>query len=120
MKKAGGGKTATITAEAKDGSGKKASYKIKIMKGVVKKVTIAGKADRTAKAGFSIKLKATVKASNGANKTLRWTSNNTKYATVDSKGKVTLKKAGKVKTVKITAMATDGSEKKAVIKIKIK
>ena len=30
------------------------------------------------------------------------------------------KKAGKKKTIKITAMATDGSNKKATIKIKLK
>ena len=43
-----------------------------------------------------------------------------RYATVNSKGVVTTKKAGKGKTVKITATATDGSGKKATIKIKIK
>ena len=32
LKKAGAGKTVTITATAKDGSGKKAAYKISIMK----------------------------------------------------------------------------------------
>ena len=120
LKKAGAGKTVTITASAKDGSGKNASYKIKIMKGVVKDVKISGKAARTVKSGTSLKLKASVKASNGANKVLQWKSGNTKYASVNGKGTVTLKKAGKGKTVKITAMATDGSGKKAVVKIKIK
>ena len=120
LKKAGAGKTVTITASAKDGSGKKASYKIKIMKGIVKDVKISGKATRTEKFGTSVKLKASVKVSNGANKALQWKSSNTKYASVNGKGKVTLKKSGKGKTVKITAMATDGSGKKAVVKIKIK
>lgn len=119
-KKAGVGKTVTVTASAKDGSGKKASYKIKIMKGMVKKVAIAGKAPWTAKAGTVLKLKASVKASGKANKTLQWESGNPKYAVVDGKGRVTLKKAGKRKTVRITAMATDGSGKKASVKIKIK
>ena len=90
------------------------------MKGVVKKVTISGKKTRTIKAGKSIKLKAKVKATKGANKTLRWLSSNTKYAKVNNKGKVTTKKVGKGKTVKITATATDGSGKKATIKLKIK
>lgn len=40
--------------------------------------------------------------------------------TVTAKGKVTAKKAGKGKTVKITAKATDGSGIKKTIKIKIK
>lgn len=42
------------------------------------------------------------------------------YATVNSKGVVKTKKAGKGKTVKITAQATDGTGKKATVKIKIK
>ena len=87
------------------------------MKGEVKKITIKGK--KSVKAGKTVKLKAVVKASKGANKKLRWT-NNTKYATVTSSGKVKTKKAGKKKTIKITAMATDGSNKKATIKIKLK
>ena len=55
-----------------------------------------------------------------ANKKLSWTSSNKDYAVVNSKGKVTAKKAGKGKTVKITAKATDGSGKKKTIAIKIK
>lgn len=120
IKKAAGGKTVIITATAKDGSGIKASYKIQCMKGIVKKVTIVGKKTRTIKAGKSIKLKVKVNATKGANKTLKWSSSNTKYATVNSKGKVTTKKAGKGKTIKITATATDGSGKKASVKVKIK
>lgn len=120
IKKASKGKTVTITAIANDGSGKKATYKIKCMKGVVKKVSISGQKTQSLKAGKSINLKTKVTASKSANKTLQWTSSNKKYATVTNKGKVTAKKAGKGKTIKITAMATDGSKKKATIKIKIK
>ena len=68
----------------------------------------------------NFELKAKVKAGKGANKKLLWRSSNIKYATVTSSGKVKTKKAGKKKTVKITAMATDGSNKKATIKIQIK
>ena len=120
IKKAGVGKTVTITAITNDGSGKKATYKIKCMKGVVKKVVISGQKTQSLKAGKSISLKTKVTASKGANKTLQWTSSNKKYATVTNKGKVVAKKAGKGKTVKITAMATDGSGKKVSVKIKIK
>ncbi len=122
LKKNSGGKKVTITATAKDGSKKKAAYKITSMKGVVKKVSISGKKTRTLKAGKTLKLKAKVTASNSgkANKTLKWSSSNTKYATVSSAGKVKTKKAGKRKTVTITAMATDGSNKKAAVKIKLK
>ena len=118
VNKKAGGKTVTITATAKDGSAKKATYKIKVMKGAVKKVKISGK--KSVKAGKTLSLKAKVTASKGANKKLKWTSSNTKYATVSGSGKVKALKAGKKKSVKITAMATDGSGKKATVTIKIK
>ena len=115
-----GGRSVTITAAAADGSGKKATYKIKIMKDAVKKVAISGKKTKSVKAGKKLQLKAKVTAAKKANKKLRWTCSNTKYATVNSKGKVTAKKAGKGKKVKITAAATDGSGKKSTVTIKIK
>lgn len=119
LKKAGIGKSVTITAEAKDGSGKKATYKIKIMKHAVKSVKL--KASSSVKAGGSVKVKATIQTTGkSVNKALKWTSSNTKYATVSSKGVVKTKKAGKGKTVTITAASTDGSNKKAKVKIKIK
>ena len=118
MKKKSGGKTVTITATAQDGSGVRATYKIKSMKGVVKKVTISGK--KSMRAGKALKLKAKVKATKNANKKLKWTSSNKKYATVNASGKVKAFKAGKGKKVKITVAATDGSGKKKSITIKIK
>lgn len=118
VKKKTGGKSVTITATAKDGSKKKATYKIKVMKGVVKSISLTGK--KTLNAGKTLKIKAKVKASKGANTKLLWTSSNTKYATVTSAGKVKALKAGKKKSVTITAMATDGSNKKKTFKIKIK
>lgn len=117
-KTAGKGKHVTITATAKDGSKVSGNYKIKIAKGIVKKVNVT--APKTVKAGKSVKLKVKVTATAGAYKTLSWTSSNTKYATVSTSGKVTAKKAGKGKTVKITAKAMDGSGKNAVVKLKIK
>lgn len=119
LKKAGAGKTVTITATAADGSGKKASYKITIMKNAVKSVKL--KSAKTVKAGKKLKVKATVKTTGKkVNKKLKWTSSNTKYATVSASGVVKTKKAGKGKTVKITAVSTDGSNKKGTVKIKIK
>ncbi len=121
-KKAGAGKTVTVTATAKDGSKKKATIKVKIMKNAVTKITLkAGK--KTVKAGKKITVKATVKT-NGkkASKTLAWSvdKKSKKYASINSKGVLSTKKAGKNKTVTVTAAATDGSKKKATIKIKIK
>ena len=118
LKKKTGGKKVTITATAKDGSKKYASWKITSMKGIVKKVKITG--NKPVKAGKKLKLKAKITATKKANTKLLWTSANTKYATVNAKGIVTTKKAAKRKTVKITAMATDGSGKKHTVKIKIK
>lgn len=118
MKKNSGGKKVKITATAKDGSGVKATYTISSMKGKVKKVSISGA--KKVKAGKSLKLKAKVTASKGANKKVKWTSSNTKYAKVTSSGKVKTYKAGKGKKVKITAKATDGSGKKKTVTIKIK
>lgn len=118
LKKKSGGKKAVITAAAADGSGAKASWKVTSMKGIVKKVKLTG--NKPVKAGKSVKLKAKIKATKKANKKLLWTSSNTKYATVNAKGVVKTKKAGKRKKVKITAMATDGSGKKATVTIKIK
>lgn len=121
IKKRTGGKTVRITAKAKDGSGRKAVWKIKIMKGAVKKIKIKGY-KKTLKAGKTMKLKAIVKTTKGkpVNKKLKWTTSNKKYATVTQKGLVKAKPAGKGKTVKIKVMSTDGTNKSVVKKIKIK
>ncbi len=123
-KKAGAGKTVTVTATAKDGSKKKKTIKVKIMKNAVTKITVKAPKSvkkNTVKANQKVSLTATVKTNGSkANKTLTWKSSNTKYATVDKKGKVSIKKAGKGKTVTITATATDGTKKKGTIKLKIK
>ena len=118
LKKKTGGKKVTITATATDGSKKYASWKITSMKGIVKKIKITG--SKPVKAGKKLKLKAKVTATKKANKKLLWISSNTKYATVNAKGIVTTKKSARGKTVKITAMATDGSGKKKTVKIKMK
>ncbi|MDY5245301.1 MAG: Ig-like domain-containing protein, partial [Anaerobutyricum soehngenii] len=118
VKKKTGGKKVTITATATDGSRVSASWKVTSMKGIVKKVKITGA--KTVKAGKSLKLKANVTATKKANKKLQWTSSDTKYATINAKGVVKTKKTAKRKTIKITAMATDGSGKKVTFKIKVK
>lgn len=120
INKKASGKSVVITAIVVGGSGTKATFRIKSMKGVVKKVNIAGAKKRMVKAGKKLKLKAKVTATKGANKKLRWISSNTQYATVSASGKVKTKKLGRGKKVKITAMATDGSNKKKTITIKIK
>lgn len=121
MKKAGAGKSVKVTATALDGSGQKATITISIMKSAVKSIKLG--AAKTVRAGKTLKVKATVNVTNKkakANKTLKWTTSNKKYATVNAKGVVSAKKAGKGKKVKITATATDGTNKKATVTIKIK
>lgn len=107
---------AVITATSVNGA--RASYKIKGMKGVVKKVTVSGA--KTVKAGKTLKLKAKTVATKGANTKIKWISSNESYAKVSASGKVKTTKAAKGKKVKITAMATDGSNKKATVTIKVK
>ena len=118
MKKNAAGKKVTITAAAQDGSGTKASWKITCMKNPVKKIKIIGA--KPIKAGKKLKLKAKVTAGKKANKKLLWMTSNTTYATVNANGIIKTKKSAKGKTIKITAMATDGSGKKCTVKIKIK
>lgn len=98
LKKKSGGKKVVITAVAADGSGAKASWKVTSMKGIVKKVKLTG--NKPVKAGKSVKLKAKVKATKKANKKLLWTSSNTKYATVNTKGVVKNEKSRKTQESK--------------------
>lgn len=116
--KKAGGKKVTITATSADGSKKYAKITLRCMKGSVKSIKLSGKT--TLKPGKTTKLKAKVTTVNGkANKSVVWSSSNTKLATVDKNGKVKAVK-GKKGTVKITARTVDGSRKKATIKIRIK
>lgn len=116
--KKAGGKKVTITTTSADGSKKYAKITLRCMKGSVKSIKLSGKT--TLKPGKTTKLKAKVTTVNGkANKSVVWSSSNTKLATVDKNGKVKAVK-GKKGTVKITARAVDGSRKKATIKIRIK
>lgn len=121
VNKKAGGKKVTIKATTKDGSKRAGAWKIQIMKGAVKKITVKGY-KKTLKAGKTMKLKAVVKATKGkpVNKKLKWTSLNPKYATVTQTGKVKAKTAGKGKTVKIKVESTDGTNKSITKKIRIK
>lgn len=108
--------TATITAAAKDGSGKKATCKITVKNIAVSKVAL-NKTSATVSTGSSLTLKATVSPSNATNKSIKWSTSNKNVATVSTKGVVKGVKAG---TATITAAAQDGSGKKATCKITVK
>lgn len=75
---------------------------------------------KTLKAGKRLKLKAVISPKNASSKKIKWSSSRKKWASVSKNGVVTAKKKGTGHTVKITATATDGSRKKASVKIKIK
>ena len=110
-KKAG---TTVITIRTANGLQKKIT--IRVMKKVVKKIKLSGV--KKLKVGKKLKLKAKITPKKKyASATVFWVSGNTKIATVTQSGVVKAKKKGKVK---ITAIATDGSGKKKVIKLTIK
>ena len=88
------------------------------MKGYVKSVNISG-AKSSLRVSKTMQLKAVIKATKGASKSVQWISNNTKYATVTNKGLVKALSAGKGKTVKITVKSTDGTNKSKTVSIKI-
>lgn len=64
-----------------------------------------------------LKLNATVKPKNAANKKVKWYVSNKKYAKVTQKGVVRAKKKGIGHTVKVYAKAKDKSKKKAYCKV---
>ncbi|MBR6460199.1 MAG: Ig-like domain-containing protein, partial [Actinomycetaceae bacterium] len=102
--------TATITASYWDDEDKcvltMGSFTVTVVQPVVKVSSVGVSGASKVQVGKKIALKASVAPSNATNKGVSWKSSNTKIATVDSKGKVTGKKAGKVT---ITATAQDGS-----------
>lgn len=65
-----------------------------------------------------IQLKVSVNA-DATDKSISWSSSNKKYVKVNAKGKLTVKKAGIGKTVRITAKAKDGCGAKTVVKVKV-
>ena len=110
-KKAG---TTVITIRTANGLQKRLT--IRVMKKAVKKIKLSGV--KKLKVGKKLKLKAKITPKKKyASATVFWVSGNTKIATVTQSGVVKAKKKGKVK---ITAIATDGSGKKKVIKLTIK
>lgn len=105
-----GAGTATITA--KSSNGKKATCKVTVNSIAVKSVSL-NKTSVTSVGKF--KLTATISPSNATDRTLTWTSSNTKVATVDKNGNVTPKGYG---TAKITVKTSNG--KTAVCTVTVK
>ena len=99
--------TVTITATAKDGSGKKASFKLTVVKRMTE-LTLSG--NDIIAGGKSLTLKALISPADTTNKKLTWSiSENGVGAKISSSGKLTTKKVTEPTAVTITAAAQDGS-----------
>ena len=96
-------------ADSANDSGKKPSKTEKVQK--ITKISIKGISNKIA-AGTKIRLTADIFPKQASNKKVTWRSSNSKIATVDAKGTVTIKKKTGKKTVTIMAYANDGSGKK--------
>ena len=108
------GKT-TITVKTESGLVK--SFQIQVMKKAVTKVKLQVKT-KNLKVGKTMKVKATLSPNKKlASNIIYWTSSNEDVVTVTQKGVIKGLKKGKAK---ITAVATDGSGKKATVTIKVK
>ena len=107
-----------VTARAKDGSNK--FSKVFVVVGQkVQKITLNKSfvtLNRSTK-NITYQLKKSIRNNNATYKAVNWYTSNKNIATVDSNGKVTVRKRG---TVTITARAKDGSNKAAKCKITVK
>lgn len=115
------GKTVTVKAYAADGYGAESNELTLTICALAEEVTIDGYKDGEVipvhVSDKTLDLSASVNPSD-ASQNVKWTSNNTSYASVNQDGEVTIKKGNR--KVKITATATDGSGKKASITLDIK
>ena len=110
--------TTYVNAIAKDGSNKRARVLV-IVGPKVQKITL-NKSSVTLNRGANnrtFQLKKSIKNKNATYKAVAWNTSNKNIATVNSNGKVTIKRRGKVV---ITARAKDGSNKSAKCKITVK
>lgn len=114
VKEEGSGKDPDITPPVKDpdvippGTGDIKVISLKIT-GQTKKVA----------PGKKIALTCNVYPENAANKQIVWKVSNSKYASVNSKGIVTVKKAAKGKKITVTAVSAENNSIKAVYKITV-
>ena len=106
---------AVITVISK--ANKKKTVKIKVTVGTPVTSIKLSKTKASLTVGKTLKLKATVAPKKASSKSVVWKTSNKKIATVSANGVVKGIKAG---TVKITALAKDGSGKKKVCKVTVK
>ena len=114
---------ATITVTTKDGTNKKATCKIEVVKQQdknqkVKQITLNKTTLEFYTDSDPVQLEAKVLPENAVNKKITWTSNDKEIAEVSSNGLVT--PGQKTGTTTVTATAADGSGVKATCKITVK
>ena len=98
--------TVTITATANDGSGKKASFKLQI----VKLMKFLGLVDVSVAGGKSVTLKPLIGPADTTNKKLAWSVSENKYGIkINGSGKVSTKAVTEPVNVTVTVSALDGS-----------
>lgn len=98
--------TVTITATANDGSGKKASFKLQI----VKLMKSLGLVDVSVAGGKSVTLKPLIGPADTTNKKLAWSVSENEYGIkINGSGKVSTKAVTEPVNVTVTASALDGS-----------
>ena len=109
--------TAKVRTTEKSNGYKTVTAKIKVIIPVTK-VTIITE-NRTMEKGKTATLKAKVAPDNATNKTLKWTSSDSKIVKIEdaNSGKITAVGVG---TATITAISTDGTEKKATFQITVR
>lgn len=110
--------TTYVNAIAKDGSNKRARVLV-IVGPKVQKITL-NKSSVTLSRGAknrTFQLKKSIKNKNATYKAVAWNTSNKNVATVNSNGKVTIKRRGKVV---ITVKAKDGSNKLAKCKVTVR
>jgi len=107
--------TATIKAEARDGSGKYASCSVTVNR-LVSSIQL-NKTTISVYNGKSETLTATVMPSDASNTAVNWSSSNTSVATVSNSGMVTGKSKG---TATITVTAKDGNGAQATCEVEVK
>jgi len=107
--------TVTITAEAADGSGVKATCEVTVIQPVTK-LSASSDSKPVVFSGKTTTLRVSAAPTDATNKKVSWSSSDTYVATVDENGKVTGKHAG---TATITAKAKDGSGKTCTFRLTV-
>ncbi len=108
--------SATINALSTDGSNVVGSITINVINDKVPVTGITIQGERSVLPGGNIQLTANVTPDNATDKSVTWSSSDPSVASVDGNGRVTGVKAG---SVKITAVANDGSNASATVDITV-